>query len=104
MPETIWLRRSVFAAWRITTSTSKEEHAMKLNWLKKSKRFRQDAGIALLTTLLLLFMMSSLLVGFSILLASSQRLAGTNNDQVHAFYASEAGMEQLTAGLGNLFN
>ncbi len=77
---------------------------MKLNLLKRSKRFRQDAGIALLTTLLLLFMMSSLLVGFSILLASSQRLAGTSNDQVHAFYASEAGMEQLTAGLGNLFN
>ena len=53
---------------------SKEEHAMRLNLLKKSKRFRQDAGIALLTTLLLLFMMSSLLVGFSILLASSQKL------------------------------
>ena len=77
---------------------------MKLNWLKKSKRFRKDAGIALLTTLLLLFLMSSLLVGFSILLASSQKLAGTNNQQVHAFYAAEAGMEQLTAGLGNLFN
>ena len=76
---------------------------MNLNLLKKSKRFRKDAGIALLTTLLLLFMMSSLLVGFSILLASSQRLAGTSNDQVHAFYAAEAGMEQLTAGLGNLF-
>jgi hypothetical protein len=77
---------------------------MKLNWLKKSKRFRQDAGIALLTTLLLLFLMSSLLVGFAVLLASSQRLAGTNNQQVHAFYAAEAGMEQLTAGLGNLFS
>ncbi len=77
---------------------------MNLNFSKRSKTPRKDAGIALLTTLLLLFMMSSLLVGFSILLASSQRLAGTNNDQVHAFYASEAGMEQLTAGLGNLFN
>jgi hypothetical protein len=77
---------------------------MKLNWLKKSKRFQKDAGIALLTTLLLLFLMSSLLVGFSILLASSQKLAGTNNQQVHAFYAAEAGMEQLTAGLGNLFS
>src|SRR3974390_1157301 len=76
---------------------------MKPNMLKKSKGFRQDAGIALLTTLLLLFMMSSLLVGFSILLASRPKQAGTNNDQVHAFYASEAGMEQLTAGLGNLF-
>ena len=61
-------------------------------------------SFALLTTLLLLFLMSSLLVGFSILLASNQKLAGSNNDQVHAFYAAEAGMEQLTANLGNLFS
>src|SRR3974390_814590 len=71
---------------------------------KKSKRFGKDAGVALLTTLLLLFLMSSLLVGFSVLLVSDQQLAGSNNDQVHAFYAAEAGMEQLTANLGNLFS
>ena len=69
----------------------------------KSKRFRREAGIALLTTLLLLFLMSSLLVGFSLLLISNQQLAGSNNDDVQAFYGAEAGMEQLTAGLGNLF-
>ncbi len=66
---------------------------MKLNLPRKSKKVRQDAGIALLTTLLLLFMMSSLLVGFSLLLISNQKLMGTNNEQVHAFYAAEAGME-----------
>jgi hypothetical protein len=77
---------------------------MKLNLPRKSKKVRQDAGIALLTTLLLLFMMSSLLVGFSLLLISNQKLMGTNNEQVHAFYAAEAGMEELTAGLGNLFS
>ena len=71
---------------------------------KKSKRFAKDAGIALLTTLLLLFLMSSLLVGFSVLLVSDQQLAGANNDQVKAFYAAEAGMEQMTASLGNLFS
>ena len=71
---------------------------------KKSKRLAKDAGIALLTTLLLLFLMSSLLVGFAVLLASDQQLAGANNDQVRAFYAAEAGMEQMTAGLGNLFS
>ena len=70
----------------------------------KSKRFGKDAGIALLTTLLLLFLMSSLLVGFSVLLVSDQQLAGANNDQVKAFYAAEAGMEQMTASLGNLFS
>jgi hypothetical protein len=77
---------------------------MTLHLLKKSKLFRRDEGIALITTMLLLFLMSSLLVGFSILLVSNQKLAGANDQQVHAFYAAEAGMEQLTAGLGNLFS
>src|ERR1700741_3464010 len=77
---------------------------MNRNSSKKSKRYHQDAGIALLTTILLLFLMSSLLVGFAVLLLSNQQLAGANNDQVTAFYAAEAGMEQLTASLGNLFS
>jgi len=76
---------------------------MNLKLWKKSKRFQQDAGIALLTTILLLFLMSSLLVGFAVLLMSNQQLAGANNDQVAAFYAAEAGMEKMTADLGNLF-
>jgi hypothetical protein len=77
---------------------------MSINLIKKSKRFKQEAGVALLTTLLLLFLLSSLLVGFSVLLMSNQRLSGSNNDQVSAFYGAEAGMEELTAGLGNLFS
>jgi len=77
---------------------------MNTNRSGKSKRFRQEAGIALVTTLLLLFLMSSLLVGFSVLLVSDQQLAGANNDQSTAFYAAEAGMEKMTADLGNLFS
>jgi hypothetical protein len=76
---------------------------MSINMPKKSKLWRDDAGIALLTTLMLLFLMSSLLVGFSILLVSNQQLAGANNDDVTAFYGAEAGMEKLTSDLGNLF-
>lgn len=76
---------------------------MSMNLFKKSRRFRDDAGIALITTLLLLFLMSSLLVGFTVLLISNQQLAGSNNDNVTAFYAAEAGMEQMTAKLGDLF-
>jgi hypothetical protein len=76
---------------------------MSANFLKKSKRLGQQAGIALVTTLLLMFLMSSLLVGFTILLISNQQLTGSNNDDVDAFYGAEAGMEQLTANLGNLF-
>ena len=77
---------------------------MRFTFFKKAKLLRQEAGIALLTTLLLLFLMSSLLVGFSVLLYSNQKLAGSNDQQVRSFYAAEAGMEQLTAGLGNLFD
>ncbi len=76
---------------------------MSMNLFQKSKLLRDDAGVALITSLLLLFLMSSLLVGFCILLISNQQLAGSNNDDVTAFYAAEAGMEQMTANLGDLF-
>ena len=76
---------------------------MSKNLSRKMKRVGREVGVALLTTLLLLFLMSSLLVGFTILLMSNQQLAGADNDNVQAFYGAEAGMEQLTAGLGNLF-
>ena len=77
---------------------------MNLKFWKKSMRFRKDAGIALITTILLLFLMSSLLVGFAVLLISNQQIAGANNDQTVAFYAAEAGMEKMTADLGDLFS
>lgn len=77
---------------------------MNLKFWKKSMRFRKDAGIALITTILLLFLMSSLLVGFAVLLISNQNIAGANNDQTVAFYAAEAGMEKMTADLGDLFS
>jgi Tfp pilus assembly protein PilX len=76
---------------------------MSMNLFKKSKLLRDDAGIALITSLLLLFLMSSLLVGFCMLLISNQQLTGSNNDDVSAFYGAEAGMEQMTANLGDLF-
>jgi len=76
---------------------------MNLKLSKNSKRVASDAGIALLTTLLLLFLMSSLLVGFTVLVMTNQQLAGANNDDVTAFYGAEAGMEQMTANLGDLF-
>ena len=67
-------------------------------------RSQKQSGIALLTTVLLLLLMSSMLVGFIVLVNSSQKLNGTNNDYGRAFYGAEAGMEKLTADLGNLFD
>jgi Tfp pilus assembly protein PilX len=68
------------------------------------KLARRESGIALLTTILLLMLMSSLLVGFVILINSGQKLSGVNNDYSTAFYAAEAGMEKLTADVGTLFD
>ncbi|HUL15414.1 MAG TPA: hypothetical protein VLV88_05420 [Terriglobales bacterium] len=67
-------------------------------------KLKHESGIALLTTILILLLMSSLLVGFVMLVNSGQRLSGVNNDYGRAFYAAEAGMEKMTADLGNLFD
>jgi hypothetical protein len=64
----------------------------------------KQAGIALITTLLLLLLMSAMVVGFVLLVTEGQRLSGMNNDQSRAFYGAEAGMEKLTADLGALFS
>jgi hypothetical protein len=63
----------------------------------------RQSGIALLTTMLILMLMSSLLVGFVILIMTDQRLGGINSDRTQSFYAAEAGMEKMTADLGTLF-
>src|SRR5271168_4783119 len=73
-----------------------------MNALKKLTR--PDSGIALLTTMLLMLLMSSMLVGFILLITSGQKLSGYNNDYSRAFYAAEAGMEKLTAAIGTLFD
>lgn len=73
---------------------------MKASAIRTSKQ----SGIALLTTVLLLLLMSSMLVGFVVLVNSSQKLNGANNDYGRAFYGAEAGMEKLTADLGTLFD
>jgi hypothetical protein len=69
-----------------------------------NKNLRRQSGIALLTTILLMLLMSSLLVGFVLMINSGQKLSGVNNDYGTAFYAAEAGMEKLTADLGTLFD
>jgi hypothetical protein len=68
------------------------------------KTSRSQSGIALLTTILLMLLMSSLLIGFVLMITSGQKLSGMNNDQSRAFYAAEAGMEKMTADIGSLFD
>jgi hypothetical protein len=64
---------------------------------------RKQSGIALITTMLLLLLMSAMVVGFMLLVTEGQRLSGMDRDQIRAFYGAESGMEKLTADLGTLF-
>jgi hypothetical protein len=64
----------------------------------------KEAGIALLTTLLLMVLMSAMMVGFMIMVSDGQKLSGMNDDQSRAFYGAESGMEKFTADLGALFS
>lgn len=67
-------------------------------------KHRQQRGIALITALLVLLLMSSMIVGLAWLVMSDQKLGGNNSDRQLAFYGAEAGMEAMTAGLENLFD
>lgn len=66
-------------------------------------RTERESGIALITVLLILFMVSALVVGMSWMVMSDQRLGGNNKNRETAFYAAEAGMEKMTSDVGNTF-
>jgi hypothetical protein len=71
---------------------------------RESVRDRSDKGIALVTTLIILLLLSAMIVGISWLVLDDQKLGGNNSDRQRAFYGAEAGMESLTASLQNLFD
>ena len=66
-------------------------------------RTKREDGVALITALLILFLVSAIVVGMSWMVVSDQRLSGNNQDRELAFYGAEAGMEKMTADMGNLF-
>src|SRR5438105_15197691 len=67
-------------------------------------RDRGNHGIALMTTMIVLLLLSAMVVGVSWLVLDDQKLGGNNSDRQRAFYGAEAGMESLTASLENLFD
>jgi hypothetical protein len=62
-----------------------------------------DSGIALVSALLVLLLLSSLVVGFTAVAMSDARVRSLDQSRTQAFYAAHAGLEQLTADLGDLF-
>ena len=68
-------------------------------------RIRHDeTGIALVSALLVLLLMSSLMVGFMAMAAADTRTRALSGSRTQAFYAAHAGLEQLTSDLGDLFS
>lgn len=66
-------------------------------------RLRQERGIALIAALMVTILMTALLVGFTTVVMSDQRYRVIDRNRSQAFYAAAAGVEKLTADLGNLF-
>ncbi|MGA8554201.1 MAG: pilus assembly PilX N-terminal domain-containing protein, partial [Candidatus Acidiferrales bacterium] len=62
-------------------------------------RTETEKGVALITSLLVMVMISAIIVGMCWMVMTDQRLGGNNKSRESAFYGAEAGMEQLTASV-----
>ena len=65
---------------------------------------KSESGIALVSALLILVLLGALLVAFIVSVNSDQSLISVDRDQNRAYYGAQAGLEQLTASLGSLFD
>lgn len=71
--------------------------------MSHKSRITDESGIALITSLLVLMLASALMAGIFAAVQSDLREAATDRDQTQAYAAAHAGLEQLTAGLAELF-
>jgi hypothetical protein len=62
-----------------------------------------ESGVALLTAIMVLMLMSALLLGFVAVVNTDQTSNGIGRDQTQAYAGAHAGLEKLTADLGKLF-
>lgn len=62
-----------------------------------------ERGIALLTTILMMVLMSALLVGFTTAVMSDQAYRTIDRDRARAFYGAQSGIEKQNADLAKLF-
>lgn len=71
--------------------------------MKPASRHTQESGIALITTMLLMLLISALMVGFFAAISADQKENGIDRDQTQAYAAAHAGLEKLTTDLASLF-
>jgi PilX N-terminal len=66
-------------------------------------RMEREKGVALITSLFVLLLISAIVVGMSWMVMTDQRLGGNNSSRELAFYGAEAGMEQMTTDVAQQF-
>ncbi|MGC2066780.1 MAG: pilus assembly PilX N-terminal domain-containing protein [Candidatus Acidiferrales bacterium] len=64
---------------------------------------QREKGVALITSLLVLILISAIIVGMSWMVMTDQRLGGNNQSREVAFYGAEAGMEKMTTDVANTY-
>jgi hypothetical protein len=69
----------------------------------RSRRSKDDRGAALLSALLVMLLMAAITAGFTALVITDTRVRSLDSTRTQAFYAIHAGLEKLTADLGDLF-
>src|SRR6202041_807432 len=79
-------------------------HTAQPNQRRFAVRVQREKGVALITALLILLLVSAIVVGMSWMVMTDQRLGGNNQSRESAFYGAEAGMEQLTSDVGTTFS
>ncbi len=71
--------------------------------MRTMSRPKDEAGVALITALLAVMLISGLMAGMFASLTADQRSHAVDRDQSQAYAAAHAGLEKLTANLGQLF-
>ncbi|MDH4067007.1 MAG: hypothetical protein OEW19_21615, partial [Acidobacteriota bacterium] len=66
-------------------------------------RLHNERGVALIAAILVMTMMSAMLAGFLVMVNADQAAGGIDRDQTQAYAAAHAGVEKLTADLGQVF-
>jgi hypothetical protein len=67
-------------------------------------RTKKEEGAALLSALMVMLLMAGVTAGFTALVITDTRVRVMDSTRTQSFYAVHAGLEQLTARLGDLFS
>ncbi|MGE3508242.1 MAG: hypothetical protein AB7N65_05105 [Vicinamibacterales bacterium] len=71
--------------------------------MRLTRRGHDQSGVALITAMLALMLVSALMAGMFAAIQSDQRGAAIDRDQTQAYAAAHAGLEQMTSNLASLF-